>query len=728
MALQPVEISFPAKGIDEGWAFRRQPPGTSPDALNVRPYGPSDRIRGGQRAGLSKYFDGAVNGSEYIQALGHVTRPASTSDMLGGAVLLSETFDDTLDSGNFQAMSGNFPARANLSATSDYDVLGGYLQATPTNISHHMVWRTPVTSGYIANAYAVVDENFGSQFSKVGFLFRCANDGSGDLLASEYGVAYLDSADNKAHIIFPDDTAYSSTLTYTGVGHEIRLEDSLGTVKFYVDDVLFVEVSYASGSDNRYIGICTYYGGAATSGKADNWLVSAGLISQLPPERKLIVVSGGDVYYGTHDDGLSQATDGDGAVNNNRAVRMVEGFGYMFFVDATASGYKYFDASDNSVHDWDDDPPDAFSGDLPIGVDDTSLGCQIIALYRARVVLAGLYENPNEWYMSAVGDPFDWDCGTEITTPTQAVASTLADAGKIGDIVTCLMPYSDDIMIFGCAQSLWALAGDPAAGGMIDAISYQIGISGADAATRDEAGNLYFYGTGGVWVMRGGVSQPVSLTDGRLKGTFSGFDLSEFRIQLVWDRVSEGLHVFLLPADNSQPSAAATHWFWDRKTDSWWKEEFPVAQGPSFAYYYPADNEDDRALLLGGWDSIIRYPLTTAEDDDGTIITSYADFTPVSLGGDLVDTRLTETQILMADGSDPAKLSVYRGVTPEAAAIATNPVFTRTLAAGRNPAILRKIHANALRFRLGSIGSTAQRWTVEGMTAVLEATGRSRRR
>jgi hypothetical protein len=46
------ELKFPLKGINKNWGNSEQPPVTSPDMNNVRPYGTAEnRLRGGQRPG-----------------------------------------------------------------------------------------------------------------------------------------------------------------------------------------------------------------------------------------------------------------------------------------------------------------------------------------------------------------------------------------------------------------------------------------------------------------------------------------------------------------------------------------------------------------------------------------------------------------------------------------------------------------------------------------------------
>jgi hypothetical protein len=59
-----VELKFPLKGINKNWANSEQPPITSPDMNNVRPYGTEEsRLRGGQRPGQAKMFSQQIGGA-----------------------------------------------------------------------------------------------------------------------------------------------------------------------------------------------------------------------------------------------------------------------------------------------------------------------------------------------------------------------------------------------------------------------------------------------------------------------------------------------------------------------------------------------------------------------------------------------------------------------------------------------------------------------------------------
>lgn len=65
-----VDMQFPVEGVNDQRAFFRQRSGTTPGALNVRVFEPgTDRARGGQRPGLTRYFDDEAVGDYSIQCI-----------------------------------------------------------------------------------------------------------------------------------------------------------------------------------------------------------------------------------------------------------------------------------------------------------------------------------------------------------------------------------------------------------------------------------------------------------------------------------------------------------------------------------------------------------------------------------------------------------------------------------------------------------------------------------
>lgn len=71
-----TELPFPLKGKDTNFSVERQPPLTSSDLENVRPYDVFEkRSRGGQRPGCRKWGGGRIGGGDYrIDKLVYISR------------------------------------------------------------------------------------------------------------------------------------------------------------------------------------------------------------------------------------------------------------------------------------------------------------------------------------------------------------------------------------------------------------------------------------------------------------------------------------------------------------------------------------------------------------------------------------------------------------------------------------------------------------------------------
>lgn len=349
--------------------------------------------------------------------------------------------------------------------------------------------------------------------------------------------------------------------------------------------------------------------------------------------------------------------------------------------------------------------------------------CTMMCLYRGRVVLSGLETDPQNWFMSASGDPHDFDYFPTTINATQAVAGNASDAGMIGDVVTCLAPYSDDLLVLGGDHTIWAVQGDPASGGSITNVSYQTGISGPRAFAWSPEGTLYFVGSGALWKM-GLDLAPQPISRGRVDSLFKAINLSTYEVHCLWDSLSHGIHIYLVPL--SQPSTAPVHIYYDQRTDSFWKDQYPAAIGPTCVHMYDADDPDDKALLLGGWDSTVRFLDSDATDDDGTVINSYVMYPPL-IFSDRRNVMLNHLRPIMATGSGAVRLEVHADETSEDVIASTTPVFSRTLTAGRNVPSILPVTGNAIALRFENDSSTALQWAVESVTGLVYDMGRQRK-
>ena len=68
-----MELPFPSAGLHEGMAAEKQPPTTSPQLKNVRPYDVEEsRARGGQRPGLIEAYETQIGGEYPVLSISTV--------------------------------------------------------------------------------------------------------------------------------------------------------------------------------------------------------------------------------------------------------------------------------------------------------------------------------------------------------------------------------------------------------------------------------------------------------------------------------------------------------------------------------------------------------------------------------------------------------------------------------------------------------------------------------
>ena len=139
---------------------------------------------------------------------------------------------------------------------------------------------------------------------------------------------------------------------------------------------------------------------------------------------------------------------------------------------------------------------------------------QIVCNYRGRVMLAGDTTDPNQWYMPRMGNPWDW--AYTALDAQSAVSGEAGPMGKAADIIKALIPYKDDYAIIGGEHTMTVMRGDPCDSGSLDTIDETIGIFGSKSWCFDGEGNLYFWGTGGIYKMPYGFGQVIPISKNAL--------------------------------------------------------------------------------------------------------------------------------------------------------------------------------------------------------------------
>lgn len=349
---------------------------------------------------------------------------------------------------------------------------------------------------------------------------------------------------------------------------------------------------------------------------------------------------------------------------------------------------------------------------------------QLCATWGGRVVLARFVGNEDDWAMSAIADPLDWDFGTVVNLPTAAVnGSTAPYAGAVPDIITALIPLSDDLLLFGGDQSIHRLTGNPKVDGQIDLISDITGIAFGKAWAKDPEGNLYFVGSKGrLYFAAGGVGVPQPVTERSIDRRLESVDMSLYRYHLEWNYREHGLHVFVIPYGAG--GVAVDHWFFERKNGGIWEDRFgSVNVQPASAMVLDGDSVGDRRLLLGCSDGYIRQWDEAATNDDGFPIDSYCLMGPYQLNADR-EVKIQHVRAVLAQGLGGANLEFYAEDHPDELGVAK---WAGRLNPGLNENIRARTRGSYAYVRLQNAVST-ERWALESVHLGMVTGGRRRLR
>lgn len=347
------------------------------------------------------------------------------------------------------------------------------------------------------------------------------------------------------------------------------------------DDYAYMVVDFVD-STKRYIYGHAYYGGDATAFNTTNTVASADTIAVMNPATFTPdVVTDPPHWY-------------------------------------TWTAYPDCKDADSVVLDY---------GDIPNQV-------TLVCNYRGRVTISGNPELPYQWFQPRQANP--WDFNYNSIDAQAAVKGGSSDAGEIGDSVVALIPYKDDYLIFGCVNTMWYLAGDAKEGGSILELDLTSGIYGPKSWCFDNEGNLWYWGTNGIY-KTSILEKPVCISEISLPKLVKdeAINPSTHRIVLVYDRIRAGIMIAItLLSDGSN-----SNYFYDLRTEGFFPETYPDECGIYAAIHYEATDPTYRELILGCSDGYIRHFDEDEEDDDAgasgdTEIDAYVTFGPIQMGKD----------------------------------------------------------------------------------------------
>ena len=320
-----------------------------------------------------------------------------------------------------------------------------------------------------------------------------------------------------------------------------------------------------------------------------------------------------------HGDVLTQATSGATMIVDFTDTAKTHTYGFVsngtfttaYQVTGSGSGTAFTPSAVTANPHWYDWTvyPGGASGTMPTTA---YLGC----LYRGRAVLSGNPFYPFQWYMSRQANP--WDFAYTANDAQSPVAGGNSDAGELGDIVRALIPYRDEYLVFGCANSIWVLKGDPAEGGVLQEVDLTKGIFGAFSWCFDADGNLYFAGSNGIYILPFGFGPIVDLSGLLLPEIFDDVQIDTHRVLLAYDRDNEGILITVV----TLASGVNTNYFYSLKTKGFFPETYPTSCGAYSLLNYDSTDKDYSGLLIGAADGYIRVHDLATKNDATTSSTS----------------------------------------------------------------------------------------------------------
>lgn len=408
-------------------------------------------------------------------------------------------------------------------------------------------------------------------------------------------------------------TNYLSTGRHTMV---VTVNGNLYSV--YVDDVFLFSATVTDYATQSGVGFGYTYStlsdSTAANGYVTKFMVYTGSPSSVSAENKLLAVSGRSVHVGRPHVGMPIAGGGlDVLLGTFRPeVALIDREAYI--VDGSAPIYRV-DLAANTMLTY-----TASAGTAPTN-------CTLAAAWRGRLVVASPTGAPQNFFFARVGNPFDWDYSQ--TDPAAAFAGNVGTIGKIGEPITALIPFTNDVLVIGTTRSIYAVNGDPADGGTIDLITSNTGIVGPRAWAVDPSGTVWFVGAGGLYRMSPTPnSSPENMSYLVYPQFFSAISSRSWYIDLQWDNQRHGLWVFATRVS----SADSIHLFYDARNGGYWPMQWPINHGPMSALAYYGDDPDRRYLLLGGRNGrIYAQSDRTRRDEVSTPISCHVEIGPMQL-------------------------------------------------------------------------------------------------
>lgn len=206
----------------------------------------------------------------------------------------------------------------------------------------------------------------------------------------------------------------------------------------------------------------------------------------------------------------------------------------------------------------------------------TNYTATLIALYGTRLVLAGVRQRENLWWMSSIQDPDHWSPNASSNpTADHAIAGNTGPWGAPGDEIVALIPFGQGSLIFAGKKSMSMLTQDPVFGSAtIQQMSRTVGIVGPRAWCNGPEKTVYVMAQDGLYRLTPNdfnIDRGQLLSVNRLDSFFNQVKWEDIECVLSYDVERKGVWCFMTRTD--QPSSSV-HMFYSDQVDGFFPCRF----------------------------------------------------------------------------------------------------------------------------------------------------------
>ncbi len=390
--------------------------------------------------------------------------------------------------------------------------------------------------------------------------------------------------------------------------------------------------------------------------------------------RTYLAVNGGTIY--TFTSGGTVTAVGSSVLDSAAMFVTSAVFdGRVFYSDGGQKAPVYYDTRTGAVTSW--TPTDG--GEILPGI-------KFMVAHGERLYVA----TPTKWGCSEISDAFKWNVYPEIPTYSSPADGPSSTAGRPHDPIQTLIPTNTNRLIFGCANSIRMIVGNPAVPStQIVTITNSLGMAFGPCWALDGEGTIYFMASDcGVYAMPETGGQPVPIShpsavneqQASILRRLQAINLTTYYAKLIWDKRNQCLHVFVMPYGAG--GTIVSHYLWHKPSNAWFPVQFgATGKQPCSAFMFDSDTDAGRRLAIGCEDGYVRYWDEASKTDDASPMEVRCLVGPIVPDSEEYEAVAQSMDVLLAGNQDGCEFDFYGSDVADSKGL---PQVSGQLSPGRN--------------------------------------------